>query len=304
MKNRRLNLPDKLLPGLLILLLSSIVIVSCGEESLYPGGSGLIEATEVVVSAQSAGQLLKLNFDEGDRIEIADTIGMIDTLTVSLQLRQARATRAAAETRLNNSNIAIEQAELNLKLADKEFNRAQSLIKTGSIDRQKYDQIENAHGQADLALKQAKVAREAARADINQVSATIALLEKQLHDCFPTAPIPGVISDTYIEVGELAPLGKALVKIARIDTVTVKVYLPPSDLTKIKLGQTAEVDPEDGRDTPLTGTVSWISAEAEFTPKNVQTREARADLVYAVKITIPNEDEILKVGMPVMVNIK
>jgi HlyD family secretion protein len=105
----------------------------------------------------------------------------------------------------------------------------------------------------------------------------------------------------YVESGELVAIGKPLVKVARLDTVWVKVYLPPSDLTRIKLGGRAEIDPEDGRSRPLAGSISWISSEAEFTPKNVQTKEARADLVYAVKITIPNPDQTLKIGMPVLV---
>jgi HlyD family secretion protein len=113
-----------------------------------------------------------------------------------------------------------------------------------------------------------------------------------------------VVINKFVEVGELIGVGKPLVKIAKLDTVWVKVYLPPSDLTRISLGGHALVDPEDGRNKPLEGKVSWISDQAEFTPKNVQTKEARADLVYAVKITIPNPGKVLKIGMPVSVKIQ
>ncbi len=285
------------------LLLATMLISSCGNDNGLPGGSGLIEATEVVVSAETMGQLQSVNFKEGDRVVSGDTLCMIDTMTVSLQLAQAHAAREAAVTQQRNAEIAIKQAALNLNLAEKEFDRAKSLIKTGSINQQQYDNLETVHARAELAEKSAKATFEAAAAELSRIDANIGLLEKQHRDCFPIAPVSGVITDKYIETGELATLGKPLVKISQIDTVTVKVYLPPADLTKIKLGNRAEIDPEDGRELPLEGTVTWISSEAEFTPKNVQTREARANLVYAVKITIPNPDEALKIGMPVSVSI-
>ena len=165
------------------------------------------------------------------------------------------------------------------------------------------DSAENAFNQASLARKQSAAALNAAKANLAKIEAEVALLRKRFNDCFPTSPISGRITNEYVDTGELVITGKPLIKIARLDTVWVKVYLPPSDLTRIKLGDRAEIDPEDGRETPIAGYVSWISSEAEFTPKNVQTKEARADLVYAVKIIIPNPEEQLKIGMPVSVTI-
>lgn len=280
-----------------------LTIAGCSDNNQLPGGSGLIEATEVIVSAQTAGQIMRLDVIEGDHIAAGDSIGMIDTLTVSLQLKQANAALEVARTQLENAKIAIDQAQLNFSLARKEFDRAKSLIKTGSMNQQQYDKVENGYNQAQLAEKQARAARDAAKADISRLEASINLLEKQYRDCFPDAPITGVVSDKYVEVGELAAPGKPLIKISKIDTVKVKVYLPPADLTKIKLGGKANIDPEDGRSEPIEGNITWISSTAEFTPKNVQTREARANLVYAVEITIANNDEALKVGMPVSVTI-
>jgi HlyD family secretion protein len=142
-----------------------------------------------------------------------------------------------------------------------------------------------------------------AAANLQKINAEIALLTQQLSDCFPAAPIGGIVSDKFVEVGELVNIGAPLLKIVGLDTVTVKIYLPASDLTQIKLGDKAEVDPEDNSSQPLPGVITWISPEAEFTPKNVQTKEARANLVYAIKITIPNSQQILKIGMPVSVKI-
>jgi len=278
--------------------------MSCSKQNQAPGGSGLIEATEVVVSSEMSGQLKSLRFDEGDPIVKGDTIAGIDTVTTMLRLHQAKATRQMAETKVRVSSINIEQISYNLDLAKKEYDRVASLLKAGAVTQQQYDQTETAYNQTILSKKQADAAYEAAVAELANAESAIALLGKQLNDCFPRSPESGVITNKFVEVGELIGIGKPLVQIAKLDTVWVKVYLPPSDLTRISLGGHAKVDPEDGRNQPLEGKVSWISDQAEFTPKNVQTKEARADLVYAVKITIPNPGKILKIGMPVSVKIQ
>ncbi len=278
--------------------------ISCNNRDLSPGGSGFIEATEVVVSSETSGQLKALRFDEGDQIMQGDTIGEIDTVTIMLRLHQAEASRKTAETKVKVSGINIEQAAYNLDLAKKEFDRATSLLKSGSVTQQQYDKIETAYNQAILSKRQADAAYEAAVSESTQVESGIMLLNKQLNDCFPRSPESGTIVTKFTEVGELIGTGLPLIKIAKLDTVWVKVYVLPQDLTKITLGGHAQIDPENGQKQPMDGKVSWISDEAEFTPKNVQTKEARADLVYAVKITIPNPGKILKVGMPVSVKIR
>jgi HlyD family secretion protein len=279
----------------------SLILVSCSGNNHPPGGSGLIEATEVTLSAETAGQLKALYFDESDPIKTGDTLGMIDTAITALLLQQAEAALAAARARVQTRALGIEQAEFNLSLAKKEYDRIASLVKSGSANQQQFDQTDNSYNQALLVRKQAVASNNSARADVAKSDAAIGLLQKQFHDCFPVAPVNGTIVNKYVEAGELIMTGRQLVKIAKLDTVWVKIYLSPSDLTRIKLGSTAKVDPENGTKKLLDGTIAWISDVAEFTPKNVQTKEARADLVYAVKVTIPNPDGVLKVGMPVSV---
>ncbi len=288
----------------LCLLILNLLFTSCGRNDLPPGGSGFIEATEIVVSSEVSGQLKSLRFDEGDLINKGDTIGQIDTVTTMLRLRQAEALRQVAEAKVKTSYLNIEQASNVLDLASKEYDRVSALLKSGSINQQQYDQIETAYHQAVLSKRQADAGYEGAKAELARAESDIALLEKQLSDCFPQSPESGVITTKFVEAGELIGAGKPLAKIAKLDTVWVKVYLPPQDLSRIALGGHAQVDPEDGRTKPLDGKISWISDEAEFTPKNVQTKQARADLVYAVKITISNPEKILKIGMPVSVKIQ
>ncbi len=286
-----------------LLIVAAIAMTSCSDKNTGPQGSGMVEATESIISAQATGRLEQLHFDEGYPIVIGDTIGLIDTTTVILQIRQARAAREALTAKIQSTKIQIEQAAGNDSLAQKEFDRIDRLIKVGSANQQQFDQAKNARDQAHLAYRAANVALQAAQADLARTDADIALLEEQYDHCLPLSPLNGTVVIKYAEEGELLSPGRPIIKIAQLDTVWVKIYLPPRDLTQIKLGGTASVDPEDGRTQPLSGIVTWISDEAEFTPKNVQTKEARADLVYAVKVTIPNHDGILKIGMPVMVTI-
>ncbi len=287
----------------LMCVLPALVVLSCSGDKALPGGSGLIEATEVTVSSEAAGRIERLYVDEGDRVKPGDTIVLIDTVTLSLRLDQAGAQKRAAETRRESARIQIDKAALDFELAQKEFDRINNLVQTGSANQQQYDKTKNVLDQSRLAKKAVAAALAAAEAELEKIDSDIALLNKQLADCHPLSPAVGTVVTRYVESGELTAVGKPLVKIARLDTVWVKVYLPPSGLTRIKLGGRADVDPEDGRKSPLAGTVTWISSEAEFTPKNVQTKEARADLVYAVKVTIPNDGEVLKIGMPVLVKI-
>lgn len=278
-------------------------LLSCSDGDLVPGGSGLVEATEVTVSAETSGRLEYMYADEGDRIGQGEVVVLIDTTSTALLLKQARARRQAATAQVESARLRLEQARLDDSLAQKEYDRLARLVAAGSANQQQYDRAENAAGQTRLANKAAAAAVRVATADLAAIEANIALLEKQWADCRPMSPVTGTVITTFVETGELITAGRPILKIARLDTVWVKIYFPPADLTRIKLGDRAEVDPEDGRSQPLAGTVSWISAEAEFTPKNVQTRQARADLVYAVKISIPNPDQVLKIGMPVSVRI-
>jgi HlyD family secretion protein len=277
---------------------------ACGNNNTYPGGSGFIEATETIVSAEVASRIEVVYVDEGHAVSAGERLAALDTVTTALRLRQAEAAMQVLGKQIAISQLRIEQATQDLDLAAKEYERVSKLIASGSVNRQLFDQTETRFNQAELSKKQAVAAHESAKAEFARAESERALIEKQLHDCFPEAPVSGMVADKYVEAGEWIGIGRPIVKIAKLDTVWVKVYLPPDDLTRITLGGRAEVDPEDGREQPFAGTVSWISPEAEFTPKNVQTKEARADLVYAVKVTVPNAEGVLKVGMPVSVIIR
>ena len=285
----------------ILLTLGSLLLVSCADKNGPPRGSGLIEASEVTFSVEAAGQLKALYRDEGAQVSAGDTLAMIDTATVMLRLRQSRAAAEAARTQVEMAAIGVRQAESNLEQANIEFERAATLIRSGSANQQQYDRAKTAFDQAKLAREQAEASSRAAAAQLTNALAQVDLLQDQANDHFPISPTNGVVVERYVEPGELVAAGRSLVRIARLDTVWVKIYLPPSDLARVALGSHAKVDPEAENIEPLDGVISWISQEAEFTPKNVQTKEARAGLLYAVKITIPNINQVLKIGMPVSV---
>jgi HlyD family secretion protein len=287
-----------------IILALVVSFGSCGERLDVPQGSGFVEATEVILSAEATGRIESIRVIEGRPVAEGDTVAVIDTMSVALRLRKAAAGLQAADTKVSIAGIQSTLTSKERDLAEKEFQRMKGLIGSGSVNQQQYDQTELRFRQASLAVDQATASGRMARAELEGARAEIAFLEEQLSDCIITTPLSGVIMDTFVEEGEFTVVGKPIVRIASLDTVWVKVYLPPKDLTRVTLGGPAEVDPEDETHSPLAGRVSWISEEAEFTPKNVQTKEARANLVYAVKITVSNPDGILKIGMPVYVRIR
>lgn len=289
--------------GAFMPFLLSALLISCGTNKEKPFGSGLIEADEVTISAETSGRIERLYIDEGQVVSRGDTVALIDTIMISLRLAQTGALRDGALARLAASHITVEQTANDYDLAKKEFDRTSRLLASGTANQRQFDQAESGFSRAELARRTAQVAVQTANAELARVEAELSLLAEQYRNCRPVAPSGGTVTTTYLDEGELVGAGQALAQVVRLDTVWVKIYLPPADLTKFKLGAEAKIDPEDGAGSLLTGRVSWISDKAEFTPKNVQTKEARADLVYAVKIQIPNPEQKLKIGMPVSVMI-
>lgn len=285
-----------------ILALATVLLVGCAERNSSAGGSGFIESDEVTVSAETSGRTTELRIDEGDVVTKDDTLAVIDTTRLALQLRAARSGRNVAKQHLSTARIGVEQAASSEEFAQTEFDRVSRLRESGTATQRQYDQAKQALDQAGLALRSARASVSSIEAELDRIDAEIALLERRFRDCLPLSPLSGTALETFVEVGELLAPGKPIVRIARLDTVWVKVYLGAAAFAKVKLGDSATVDTESGEGT-LTGTVAWTSDEAEFTPKNVQTEESRADLVYAVKVRVANPNRTLKIGMPVFVTL-
>ena len=288
---------------ILTLLAVLVVGIGCSDNETVPGGSGFLEANEAVVSSEVTGRVLSMAFDEGSRVSAGDTLLVVDTTNLGLQLATARTGVQAMREELAASRVRVEQAEQTRSYTKRERDRISRLHRAGTATERTLDEIEHQYQQAVLAVKAAQAAVSTLQAHIDKAEADMALIRQHLADSHPISPFAGRITEKYVEVGELLAPGRPIAKVSRLDTLWVKVYLDADDFARVRLGSDATVDTESGGKT-YGGTVVWTSDEAEFTPKNVQTKDARANLVYAVKVEVANRDDRLKIGMPVFVTVE
>ncbi|MFA4946886.1 MAG: efflux RND transporter periplasmic adaptor subunit [Candidatus Krumholzibacteriia bacterium] len=274
-----------------------------GEKQAGFAGSGTLEATEVTVAAQTAGQILRLAKDEGDAVAAGDTLAVIDVEKLMLQRRQLLA--SVDEIRANRRPVAetVRQAKDNLENIEKSHKRITALFEQGTATQQQNDDASTKYRVAQSQLESAKAQSAMLDAREETVRASIALLDRQIRDGAVIAPLAGVVTEKYVESGEVVPAGGAVFKIADTRRFWIKVYVSERDLGLFAVGSAAEVR-VDAHPEPLAGKVSWVSPQAEFTPKNVETKDARAELVYAVKVSIENPSGVLKIGMPAEVHLK
>jgi len=274
-----------------------------GKKQAGFAGSGTLEATEVTVAAQTAGQILRLSKDEGDAVAAGDTLAVIDVEKLMLQRRQLLA--SVDEIRANRRPVAetVRQAADNYENIEKSYRRINALFEQGTATQQQRDDAHTKYQVAESQLESAKAQGATLDAREATVRASIALLDRQIRDGAVIAPLAGVVTEKYVESGEVVPAGGAVFKIADTRRFWIKVYVSERDLGLFSLGSAVQVR-VDAHAEPLAGEVSWVSPQAEFTPKNVETKDARAELVYAVKVSIENPPGALKIGMPAEVHLK
>ena len=200
-----------------------------------------------------------------------------------------------------NISLAREQislAQIQYDNVKRNYERFARLLKEKSTSEQSVDNLQTQYESAEKNLKSAKIRVQAALAKKKQLQAQIELVKQQIADATVTSPLSGIILRKLRRQGEFAITGLGMVEIADLSEMDIRIYISEDELGLIKQGETLSIQIDSHPDSTFTGTVSWISPKAEFTPKNVQTKEARANLVYAVKLSVPNPDGILKIGMP------
>lgn len=282
-----------------VLLLAIILLAGCNTGNGGAlSGSGFVEADDVIVSAEVGGRIERLHFDDGDRIRRGDTIAIIDTTSIDLEIAALSASMTVAQTRIEAARTQLDRARETERFATQERARQEKLAASGTTTIRQLDQLRYEEKQAHLGTSAAVTSLTTAEQELTRMQADMNRLKRRRQDSFPLSPLNGVVLERLVEAGELATPGKGLVKLASLDTVKVKIYLGTSALTSLKVGQTISVSTESGK-TSHTGVITRIADQAEFAPKNVQTAESRADLVYAVTIRVPNPDQTLKIGMPV-----
>lgn len=284
---------------LALILLSLAIIASCSTAENQPDAYGYFEADQTIISAESAGRLLQFIPEEGDILTSDQVVGQIDSLPQFYKKQQLISQIAALNsslTQIESQKAVVDQQSLNLKVDQK---RIDNLVKTGAATQKQKDDI---YGQLQVLDKQINSIISQKSGLQNQIQGLKSQLDELNYSIEKTTiknPIQGTVLTKMAMMGEVTAPGKPLYAIANLSEIKLKAYVSGAQLPKIKIGQKAQVMVDDGNGSikKLSAQVVWISASAEFTPKTIQTREERVNLVYAVKLNVKN-DGSLKIGMP------
>ncbi|HUB60011.1 MAG TPA: HlyD family efflux transporter periplasmic adaptor subunit [Puia sp.] len=306
----------KKLSGILLTITTTITLTACNRDKIKTDASGVFESDEVIVSAEQNGKLLSFPIQEGDSLAKGAVVGQIDMSNTIIQKEQVEATIQALklkttnplpQTELVKRQLAVEQSQLEQQQREK--TRTQNLLKADAATQKQLDDINSAIDQLE---KQIAVSKQQIALDNSNIATqnrtiyseqrpleiSAAQIQDNINKGRIVNPIKGTVLTKYALQGEMTTTGKALYKIANLDTLILRAYVTGSQLTQVKLGQKVKVYADQGSEQyrEYPGEVYWISDKSEFTPKTIQTRDERANLVYAVKIRVKN-DGYLKLGM-------
>lgn len=282
-----------------------LAVAACrGEEE--PDAYGNVEAVEVVVGAEAAGRIQSLAAVEGAELAAGEVVGAIDTTQLALERTQLAAQRAASASRMQEIAQQASALAVQRQIAGRAYERTRRLHERRAATAQQLDQAEREYRVLGEQLDAARAQAETVRREAEAADARVAQVAERIGKAAITNPVSGTVLAVYARAGEMTQVGQPLYRIADLRTVEVRAYVVETQLASVKVGQAVQVsvDVGEGRRQSLSGTVTWVSADAEFTPTPVQTREERADLVYAIKIRVSNPDGLLKIGMPADVDME
>ncbi len=314
----------------LYLLLPIFIAAACNKSQNQPKASGVFEAQEIIISAETAGKILTLDINEGDELKAGTLVGGIDCENVSLQKAQVAASIEALAAKQNSAGpqVQILRETLNaqqkqlgvqnqqLSVLEKEQQRIENLVKAEAVPSKQLDdingqiailkrQIEATQSQLGITKQQIKsqeaqvaIGNRAIMSEQKPLQEKMAQMDNMIGKCGILNPTNGTVLTKYAEANEMTAPGKALYKIADLTTMTLRAYVSGSQLGELKLNQQVKVSIDNGESAmkTLNGTLVWIADKAEFTPKTIQTKDERANLVYAIKIKVKN-DGYIKLGM-------
>lgn len=278
------------------------LLAACGKGESEYDATGTFEATEVTVSAEQSGRIMSLGVTEGQRISAGQQVALIDTVQPALRVRQLGADRESIARQRPDEQAQTAATRQEIAKAELEVKRYRGLVADGAAGRKQLDDAEShlAVLKRQLAAQLSELGHSTSSLNSRMSSAQIQRLQAadQLAKCHVAAPISGTVLEKYAEAGDFATIGKPLFKIADTDNLFLRAYITSVQLSRVKLGQRVKVFADYGGDTKRTydGTVTWISQQAEFTPKSILTDDDRADQVYAVKIRI-HGDGYVRIGM-------
>ena len=282
-----------------IIALSLLIIGACKNGEKKSDAFGNFEAVETIVSSETAGKLLSMEVRQGDQLEQGKLIAQIDTTEIILKKLQTEAQLVASETKKQNVTAQINVLKEQKKNVQTTQQRISKMFTDKAATQQQMDDI---NGQLNVLDKQVLATNtqfQLIASEMEVVKRQLDLFNEQLTKCQVKSPNKGTVLETYLETGELATPGKPVLKMADLSNLELKVYVSGAQLSNVKLGNEVKILIDSGAKEmqSLSGKISWISSESEFTPKIIQTKEERVKLMYAVKIVVPN-DGSLKIGMP------
>ena len=287
----------------LLILLPLLALISCKGNEKTSNAYGNFEATEITISAQATGEIMQFDLEEGNLLQAGQIIGWIDTTDLSLKKEQMSAQKEAVNSKIASldAQIAVYQQQKTNVLRDKE--RVEKMFQDGAATQKQVDDIAGQIDVIDKQIKSVKAQETSVHSEAATVQKQIAQVVESIRKSTITNPSEGVVLTKYVNAHEIATMGKPLYKLADLREMKLKVYVSGSQIAQVKIGQEVEVlvDEDSQTNRKLSGIVSWVSESAEFTPKIIQTKEERVNMVYAVKVLVKN-DGSLKIGMPGEVN--
>ena len=284
-----------------ILFAALIMLTACGRSNDSFDATGAFESAEVIVSSETNGKIMELNMEEGDKLKAGDIIGYIDSTQLYLKKMQLSAGLRSVDIRKPDIHKQIASLEQQIAVARSEQQRMENLVRAKAGNQKQVDDYANSIKVLTKQLEAQKStlnkSTSGANADVESIQYQIMQLDDQLQKCRIVNPSAGTVLVKYAQSGELATVGKPLYKIANIDLLYLRAYVTSDQLTQIKLNQKVRVFSDFGKNgrREYSGIITWISAKSEFTPKGIETKDERANLVYAVKIAVKN-DGYLKIG--------
>ena len=279
----------------------SLLALACSKEAEFDA-QGTFEATEVVVSSEATGRILNFDIEEGMTIVANQAVGTIDSLQLHLQRKQLLAQQSALLTSRPDVKKQVASLREQIVKQKSELRRVENMLKDGAATKKQRDDIEAQikilERQLDATLSTLDKNTSTINNNSAALEAQIAALDDRISKCRIISPVGGTVLVKYAEAGELATVGKPLMKIADLDNIYLRAYFTSDQLAKVNLDDEVKVVADFGGEEryDYTGRVAWISSESEFTPKTIQTKDSRANLVYAVKIAVENDGR-LKIGL-------
>lgn len=283
------------------ILLSAIVLTGCSEEKKFDATGTFESANEIIVSGETNGKIMELHLQEGDKVNAGQILGYIDT--TQLHLTKLQLQKNSTSLQINKPDIEKQIAALQEQIKKQEFEqqRLLNLKKDGAASQKQIDDIASAiavlKSQLNAKLSTLKKTTGSVDEQSRSIDIQIAQIDDRIKKSLITAPVNGTVTAKFMNAGEFAAAGKPIYKVADLNNMYLRAYFTSAQIADIKIGQKVKVTADfgDEKEYAYDGTVIWIAADHEFTPKNIQTKESRADLVYAVKIAVKNDGRI-KIG--------